>query len=197
MDDGLRVIGFTKSFSKDQQIFCEGSSTDFIYRIVSGAVRSVRLLADGRRQVADFYLPGDVFGVELDVERLATAEAISETVVVVARRSNLAVDPDQSHRLWRHASRELRRCRDHVLTLGRRSASERLANFLIGLAKRLERGDAFDLPMTRQDIADYLGLTIETVSRTMTQLQGQGLIELDGCRHIRLRRPAALADLCE
>src|ERR1022692_1391132 len=114
-DDDIRVIGFTKTFSKDQQIYCEGSSTDSIYRVVSGAVRSTRLLADGRRQISDFYLPGDVFGVELDAARLATAEAIGETVVVVARRSSLAADSDQSPRLCRHALRELRRCQDHVL----------------------------------------------------------------------------------
>lgn len=195
--DDIKVIGFTKTFSKDQPIFCEGGSSDFIYRVVSGAVRLTRLLADGRRQICDFYLPGDVFGVELDARRLATAEAIGETVVVVARRSSLAADSDQSPRLCRHALRELRRCQNHVLTLGRRSAAERLASFLIDLAQRLDADDAFDLPMCRQDIADYLGLTIETVSRTMTQLQSQGLIALAGCRRIRLRRPAALADLCE
>jgi CRP/FNR family nitrogen fixation transcriptional regulator len=196
-DDDIRVIGFTKSFSKDQQVFCEGGSTDFIYRVVSGAVRVTRLLADGRRQISDFYLPGDVFGVELDAMRSASAEALGETVLVVARRSNLTSDPDHGARMWRHASRELRRCRDHVLTLGRRSAAERLAGFLIDLAQRLDADDAFDLPMGRQDIADYLGLTIETVSRTMTQLQNEGLIALPGARRVRLRRPAALADLCE
>jgi CRP/FNR family transcriptional regulator, nitrogen fixation regulation protein len=194
-DDDIRVIGFTKTFAKDQQIFCEGSSTDFIYRVVSGGVRSTRLFADGRRHISDFYLPGDVFGVELDAARLATAEALGETVLVVARRSSLAPESDPS--LCRHALRELRRCQDHVLNLGRRGAAERIASFLIDLARRLDADDAFDLPMNRQDIADYLGLTIETVSRTMTQFDREGLIALKGCRRIRLRRPAALADLCD
>jgi CRP/FNR family nitrogen fixation transcriptional regulator len=196
-DDDIRVIGFTKTFSKDQQIFREGGPADSIYRVVSGAVRVARLLADGRRQISDFYLPGDVFGVELDAGRVSTAEAIGETVVVVARRSSVASDSDQGPRLCRHALRELRRCQDHVLTLGRRCATERLASFLIDLTQRLETDDEFDLPMSRQDIADYLGLTIETVSRTMTQLQSEGLIVLKGFRRIRLRRPAALADLTE
>ena len=195
--DGIRIIGFAKTFSKDQQIFCEGSSTEFIYRVVSGSVRIARLLADGRRQISDFYFPGDVFGVELDAVRLATAEAIGEAVIVVARRSSWAADSDQGSRLYWHALQQLRRCQDHVLTLGRRCAAERLANFLVDLAQRLGADDAFDLPMSRQDIADYLGLTIETVSRTMTQLQSQGLIALTGSRQIRLRRPAALAELCE
>src|SRR5581483_3699779 len=103
--------------------------------------------------------------------------------------------------LWRLALRDLQRSQDHVLTLGRRSASERLASFLIDLADRLDGpgpGRAeFDLPMSRQDIADYLGLTIETVSRTLTQLQADGLVRLCGVRRVRLPRPAALAELCE
>ena len=197
VDDGIRVIGSTKTYAKDQEVFCEGSPADFIYRVVSGAVRVTRLLADGRRQVSDFYLPGDVVGAEPDAMRFASAEALGDTVLAVARRSNLASDPEYGARMWRHASRELRRSQDHVLTLGRRSAAERLASFLIDVAQRLDADDEFDLPMSRQDIADYLGLTIETVSRTMTQLQGEGLIALSGSRRVRLRRPAALADICE
>ncbi|HVN00501.1 MAG TPA: helix-turn-helix domain-containing protein [Caulobacteraceae bacterium] len=193
----LTIVGAAKTYGNDQQIFGQGEATDYVYRVVSGAVRSFRVLADGRRQIDDFYLPGDVFGVELDVERSETAEAVGEVVVVAARRATIASDPEQAAKLWRHALGELSRSREHALTLGRRSASERVASFLIDLNARLGADGELELPMSRQDMADYLGLTIETVSRTMTQLQGQRLIQLNGCRRVRLSRLSALVELCE
>ena len=195
-DDGFPLIGAAKTFSRDQPIYAEGDAADGVYKVVSGAVRAVRLLADGRRQIADFYLPGDAFGVELGERRRAAAEALGETTLLVTRRASLAARPDQGG-LWRLALSELQRSQDHVLTLGRRSASERVASFLLEIAERLDAGRAFDLPMSRQDMADYLGLTIETVSRTLTQLQADGLVSLNGTRHVRLPRPGALAELCE
>jgi len=195
--DEIRLVGVAKSFGRDQAIYAEGDAADFVYKVISGAVRTFRVLADGRRQISDFYLPGDVFGVELDGERRSGAEAICETVLLVARRSAVAEDPAQGQRLWRHALRQLRRSQDQALTLGRRSASERVASFLLDLAQRLGSGDELELPMSRQDMADYLGLTIETVSRTVTQMQGGGLIRLAGCRRVQLTRPAALTELCE
>ena len=191
------LIGVTRRYGRDQQIFGEGESAGQLYRVVSGAVRLLRILADGRRQVEEFYLPGDILGVEFGGVRQATAEAVGETVLVVARRSTATADPAQAERLWTHAMGELARSRGHVLTLGRRSATERLAAFLMELAERLDGVGGVDLPMSRQDIADYLGLTIETVSRTLTQLQSEGLIELHGCRRIQFTRPGALAELCE
>ena len=200
-DDGFPRIGAAKTFGRDQAIYTDGDAADCVYKVVSGGVRAVRLLADGRRQIADFYLPGDVFGVELGERRRGAAEALGETVLLVARRTSLAGRPDQGGGLWRLALRDLQRSQEHVLTLGRRSASERLASFLIDLAERLDapslRLGEFALPMSRQDIADYLGLTIETVSRTLTQLQADGLVRLNGVRRVRLPRPAALAELCE
>jgi len=195
--DDIKLIGVAKGFAADQEIFAEGDATDFVYKVVSGAVRTVRVLADGRRQVCEFHLPGDVFGFEFAAERRQTAEAVSEAVVIVARRSSLAGDPDIDARLWRLAARDLARSQDHVLTLGRRSAAERVASFLLDLSQRLGTHDEIDLPMSRQDMADYLGLTIETVSRTFSQLQASGLIEVRCCRHVRLARSSALADLCE
>jgi CRP/FNR family nitrogen fixation transcriptional regulator len=195
-DDLFPLIGAARSYRRDQAVYEEGDEADCIYKVVSGAVRAVRLLADGRRQIADFYLPGDVFGVGLGERRRATVESLGDTVLLVARRASLAARPDHGG-LCRLALRELQRSQDHVLTLGRRSASERVASFLIELAERLEADRAFDLPMSRQDMADYLGLTIETVSRTLTQLQADGLVALSGTRRVRLPRPAALAELCE
>lgn len=193
----IALIGPTKAFGRDQAIYSEGDRAESVYKVIRGAVRAFRVLADGRRQISDFYLPGDVFGVELDAERRSGAEALCETVVISARRSAVAEEPGQGQQLWRHALRQLRRSQDQVLTLGRRSATERVASFLVDLAERLESDNELALPMSRQDIADYLGLTIETVSRTLTQLQGWGLIRLTGCRRVRFARPAALAELCE
>src|SRR5215469_7562676 len=193
--DEIRLVGVTKAFGRDQAIYGEGDGAEQVYKVISGAVRAFRVLADGRRQISDFYLPGDVFGVELDREHRSGAEALGPTILLVARRSVVAEDPEQGQRLWRHALRQLRRSQDQVLTLGRRSASERVASFLVDLAERLRTGDEIELPMSRQDMADYLGLTIETVSRTVTQLQGVGLIRLTGCRRVRLARPQALAAL--
>ena len=196
--DEVKLIGVTKTFPREAEIFAEGDAPDFIFRVISGAVRSCRLLSDGRRQIIDFFLPGDVFGVELGCEHQAGADALTDAQVVIARRSSvIAAEPEQAARLWKHALGELRRSQNHVLTLGRRAACERVANFLVDLADRLGGHDAFDLPMSRQDIADYLGLTIETVSRTLTQLQGERLIELKSCRRIRFLDRAALEDLCE
>jgi CRP/FNR family transcriptional regulator/CRP/FNR family nitrogen fixation transcriptional regulator len=193
----INLIGTAHGYGRDQQIFSEGEAATYVYKVISGAVRSLRLLADGRRQITDFYLPGDVFGVERGGEHGCAAETLGETVLIVARRSVFAADPDFVARLWGHALGELRRSQDQVLTLGRRSAAERVASFLLDLADRLDTGDQLTLPMTRQDIADYLGLTIETVSRSFSQLQADGLIKTGGCRQVRLMRPKALAELCE
>lgn len=195
--DDIKLIGVAKTFRRECEIFGEGDATDFVYKVVSGAARSVRLLTDGRRQIMHFFLPGDLFGVEFGRERRAGAEALSDAVVIVARRSAIASDTDQSMLLWRHAVSELQRSEDHVLTLGRRTATERLASFLIDLADRLDADDVLELPMSRQDIADYLGLTIETVSRTLTQLQAEGLVKLESCRQLRFLDRDTLEELCE
>jgi len=194
--DDMTLIGVARSLSRDQAVFAEGAAADFVYKVMSGAVRTFRLLADGRRQITGFFLPGDVFGIEARATHAATAEAICESVLVSARRASLGADGEALGQLSRCVLRELHRTRDHLLTLGRRSAVERLASFLIDLADRGRAADRLALPMSRQDIADYLGLTIETVSRTLTQMQASGLVRVDG-RQVQLVRRAALADLCE
>src|SRR5581483_10532197 len=134
----VNVIGVAKRFDRDQEVYGEGDSADYVYKVVSGAVRQVRVLADGRRQISEFYLPGDVFGVEAGLERRSSAEALAETVVVVARRSSLTADPEAAQALWGLAMSDLERSRDHVLTLGRRAAAERVASFLLELANRVD-----------------------------------------------------------
>jgi len=191
------LIGIARSLSRDQEVFAEGTAFEFIYKVISGAVRTFRLLADGRRQIISFYLPGDLFGFEANSFHATSAEAVCETVIVSARRSSLIEDEEQRSRLSRYALRELLRAQDLLLTLGRRSALERVASFLIDFADRTEAADALALPMSRQDIADYLGLTIETVSRTLTEMQARGLVHIQNARQIQLTRRAVLTDLCE
>ena len=193
--DEIKLVGVARSFHPGQAIYSEGDGAEHLYKVISGAVRVFRMLADGRRQITAFHLAGDIFGIEPDGVRLTTAEAVGPATIVVARRG--VADPEQDRRYWRKALLELRRTQDHVLTLGRRSAVEKVASFLMDVAGRLGGCLGFELPMSRQDIADFLGLTIETVSRTFTQLQTRGLISLAGCRHVDLVRPAALVALCE
>jgi CRP-like cAMP-binding protein len=125
------------------------------------------------------YLPGDVFGIEIDDEHHFSAEAITDSMILVVKRSALMslanTDGDVARRLWTFTARELRRMQDHVLLLTK-TAQERVASFLLDLAKRLAAVEKIEIPMSRQDIADYLGLTIETISRTLTRLETQAAI---------------------
>ncbi len=199
--DDLDLTGPLVTYSRDEEIYGEGERADSVYKVVRGVVRAFRILADGRRQISEFYLPGDCFGLEAGLEHRGGAEALTDAQLVVVRRSVLtdgvAEKPDLARRLWRLAVRDLQRSQDHVLMLGRRSAAERVASFLMDLARRMNAGAALELPMSRLDIADFLGLTIETVSRTLTQFQESGLIQLSACRSIRLSDREALMGLCE
>jgi CRP/FNR family nitrogen fixation transcriptional regulator len=199
--DGLDLDGPRTAYARDEEIFGEGEPADFVYQVVSGAVRTYRLLSDGRRQIEEFHFAGDCFGLEAGIERRTTAEALTDTVVKAVRRSSLTEraldDAAIAGRLWKLTAKDLKRTQDHVLMLGRRSASERVAGFLIDLARRTGAAHEVDLPMSRQDIADYLGLTIETVSRTLTQLQGSGYLSIPSCRRILLNDRQSLLEMCE
>ena len=197
----IDFIGSVVNYARDQEVFGAGEPATRVYKVRSGAVRCFKLLSDGRRQISDFYLPGDVFGVVAGLEHRVTAEALADTTLTVARRSALTDgagdEIGRAQALWRLAIGDLQRSQDHALTLGRRSATERVASLLIDIAQRLDTQDTLVLPMTRQDMADYLGLTIETVSRTLSQLQAAGLIRVGGCRLVELLDRDALLDLCE
>ena len=197
--DPLGVEGIRMTFSRNQEIFGEGEPADYIYRVVSGAVRTYTILNDGRRQISEFFLAGDVFGLDLGGEHTLSAEALDRTVVVAMKRRWLvtlaATDCEVAQKLWSLSLHDLRRSQEHMLLLGRKSALERVVCFLMDMAERIPADREVVLPMSRQDIADYLGLTIETVSRTMTQLQEDSLIELRGCRHVVLRDRGGLVDI--
>jgi CRP-like cAMP-binding protein len=191
----LELMGALMPFARNSEIYGENEPADYLYKVVSGAVRSYKVLVDGRRQIGGFYLPGDIFGLETGEEHTFSAEAITDCRIVVIKRSALvalaARDNEMARQMWELTARELHRAQDRMLVLIK-SAQERVAGFLLEMAARAADGGAVELPMSRQDIADYLGLTIETVSRTLTQLEKSAAIELPTSRRILLRNRSAL-----
>jgi CRP/FNR family nitrogen fixation transcriptional regulator len=194
-ENQMQLMGAVMPYSRNVEIFGETDPAEYIYKVVSGAVRSYKILNDGRRQIGGFYLPGDVFGLEFGDEHTLSAEAITDTKVLVVKRSTLAAlaarDTAAARELYQFTARELRRAQERMLLLIK-SAQERVASFLLEMTARAPADNAIELPMSRQDIADYLGLTIETVSRTLTSLESAATIEVATSRRIVLRNRSAL-----
>jgi CRP/FNR family nitrogen fixation transcriptional regulator len=186
------------SFARNAEIYGEDEPAEYFYAVVSGAVRTYKLLSDGRRQIGAFHLPGDIFGLEAGDTHCFSAEAVVDSIVRVARRSSIvslaATDAAVAADLWSATARSLRGAQQHMLLLGRKSAEERVASFLLAMAGA-SGSELIELPMSRQDIADYLGLTIETVSRTLTHLEAQAAIALPSARRIVVRNRAGLQRL--
>jgi CRP/FNR family nitrogen fixation transcriptional regulator len=162
-------------------------------------VRTYKLLSDGRRQIGTFLLPGDVFGMESGITHRLAAEAIIDTTVRLVKRRSLEhaaeTDVRVARKLWTMTAGELRHAEDHMLLLGRKNAMERVANFLLEMDRRLAVAGMMALPMCRRDIGDYLGLTLETVSRALSQLNGEGVLGFSGARQIVLRNRQHLRDM--
>ncbi len=187
------------SYHKDEEIYGEDEPAEYVYQIVRGAVRTYKLLSDGRRQIGTFHLAGDIFGLESGMSHRLAAEAIIDTTVRLVKRSSLeqaaGVDVQVARKLWSMTAGELRHAEDHMLLLGRKSAMERVANFLLEMDRRLAVAGMMALPMCRRDIGDYLGLTLETVSRTLSQLHGEGVLGFSGARQIVLRNRQRLQNM--
>jgi CRP/FNR family transcriptional regulator len=191
-----------------EHIYFEDDARRHIYEVIEGSVCIYKLMPDGRRQVVAFCYPGDLLGIGAGDEYAYNAEATSNTKLhsyPVAAIERLAVArPDLSHALLAFAMAELTFARDQLLALGRKSASERVCSFLLNLVekKRARGGDGstVDLAMTRSDIGDYLGLTIETVSRHFSRLRASGVIDLPQRGTVVIRDMDALesgAELCD
>jgi CRP/FNR family transcriptional regulator, nitrogen fixation regulation protein len=191
----IEDMGAAMSFLRDAEIYRESSPASYLYKVITGTVRTFKALSNGRRQIRAFYLPGDIFGVETGQEHAFAAEAVTAAKLrVVERKAIVALaarDNDVARQLWSLTSRELKHSQNHVLLLIQ-SAQERVAGFLLEMADRVPAGDEVELSMPRQDIADYLGLTIETVSRMMTQLEKGAAIALPTSRRVVLRNRSAL-----
>jgi CRP/FNR family nitrogen fixation transcriptional regulator len=195
----LGVIATEFTYRKEEEIYGEDEPSEYVYQVVRGAVRSYKLLSDGRRQIGAFHLPGDVFGLDPGATHRLTAEAITDTTVrLVKRRSLEAVAASNvrvAHGLWTMTAGDLRHAEDHMLLLGRKTALERVATFLLEMDRRLAKAGMMALPMCRRDIGDYLGLTLETVSRALSELNGKGILAFSGARQIVLRNRQRLADM--
>jgi CRP-like cAMP-binding protein len=195
LGEQLDLIGASVRFARNEEIFSEEESADYLYKVVSGTVRTYKLLSDGRRQIGAFYVPGDIFGLEIAEQHTFSAEAVTDATILVIKRSAIAAiaarDSEVAQQLLTLTGRQLHRVQDHLMLLVK-TAQERVAGFLLEMAARAPAANEIDLPMSRQDIADYLGLTIETVSRTLTQLATTAAIEVPTSRRIVLRNRSAL-----
>jgi CRP/FNR family transcriptional regulator, nitrogen fixation regulation protein len=193
--NSIELMGASMPFARNTEIYGENEPAEYLYRVISGTVRTYRMLNDGRRQIGAFYLPGDMFGLEIGGDHSFSAEAIIDSKIMVIKRSSVMGlaerQSDVARQLWTMTAAELLRTQSHIMLLIK-TAQERVAGFLLEMAARSPAGKEVELPMPRQDIADYLGLTIETVSRTLTQLENSSAIALPSSRRIVLRNRAAL-----
>lgn len=194
----LDEVGTAHVVPRGKTVAEEGAPAEYVFRIVSGAFRMVRLLPDGRRSVIDFLLPGDYFGLAENGTYSHSLEVISDASFIRYPKEQLRrlldSDPRASRRFFNLMCEQLSAAQGRLLMLSRKSAVERIASFILAMADRSQRKDgAIKLPMNRADVADYLGLTIETVSRTLSQLKTEKLIELPTACQIVLRDRDRLA----
>jgi CRP/FNR family nitrogen fixation transcriptional regulator len=197
----LERIGARLSFSRNAEIYAEGDEADCWYKVISGTVRVCKLLADGRRHITEFCFSGDCFGFDSTGERPCSAEAIDDVIVMRFQRNATERLVDQNPavaRLLREAMlRDLTTAHGRTLLLGRMTAPERVATFLREMCERRDRTKALDLPMSRNDVADYLGLTIETVCRTLSAFKREGVIAIPNPHRIELLDREALEAIAE
>lgn len=195
----FRAAGSVANVAEGREIFAQGNDNDAFYKVVSGVVRTCKFLNDGRRQIESFHVAGEVFGFELGDERQLSAEAVSDCTLICYRRRNVETlaqkDGAVTRQLLQYAMQNLAQAQSHALLLGRRGAAEKVAAFLLDWADRSDQQGTVRLAMTRQDMADYLGLTIESVSRSLSQFERDGVIALPNARDVRIRSSEALEDL--
>ncbi|MGY8638761.1 helix-turn-helix domain-containing protein [Bradyrhizobium sp. 14AA] len=181
---GERVLASHFKYRRGSEIFGEGDEAEYVYQIQSGAVRTYKLLPDGRRQINSFHLPGDLFGLENGKVHRFSAEAVIETNVRIMRRHSLldamASREGGTRDLIGLVTRNLQHAENHMLLLGRKTALEKVIAFVHEMDERQLQPDIMVFPMSRRDIADYLGLTLETVSRALSNLRDEGILRFEG-----------------
>jgi CRP-like cAMP-binding protein len=199
----LAALAVIVRAGRDEEIVAQGDEAGYCYMVVSGCVRTVRLMEDGRRQIGEFLLAGDLFGWDALDQHDFGAEAVTPVVLRRYPRRSLDAfadrDQDFARRLRELTAGQLRTGRERMVLLGRKTASERIASFILEMAKRTNPDGraTIELPMGRADMADYLGLTIETVCRGLTQLRREGTIAVERAKvAIRDRRALGIAG-CE
>ena len=200
--DRLGAMRTTQTVAPGTTFIDEGEPALHVFTVIEGVVKLFKLLSDGRRQIVGFLVAGDLFGFAPGEKYTVSAEAVSGVSLCRFPRRQLerafTEFPGVERQLLDAVTRELAAAQDQMVLLGRKTAHERLASFLMSLSRRQANGDgSIDLPMTRTDIADYLGLTMETVSRVFTVLKGSGCIAANGAGKVQVLDVAALAELAE
>lgn len=201
----LFCISSVRSVPAKEMVFCQGEPADYVYEVIEGVLKLYILTADGRLQITGFAYPGQILALDAGTAYSTTAEAVTPTKLCQYPRAKFerVIDdhPQLARQLFTIVAQDLTAARGQMLLLGRKSATEKIASFVVSLAKRNEeRGQdsaIIDLPMSRGDIGDYLGLTIETVSRTITRLRQLGVLDLRQHRKIRICDKDRLDDLAE
>ena len=197
----LEQIGTRRSLSRDEEIYAEGDRADCWYKVVSGTVRICKLMADGRRHIAEFFFTGECFGLDDHGERQFSAEAVGDVIVMrfprLATQRLIEERSELAGHMWNMTLRSLAHAQTRMLLLGRMTASERVASFLLELSERRDARRNLDVPMSRNDIADYLGLTIETVCRVLSAYKKDGAITIPSPHRIELCDREALEAIVE
>jgi CRP/FNR family nitrogen fixation transcriptional regulator len=204
LSDHLQVMqeyGSRLYFRRNETIVGQSDRAGQVYRIVDGAVRLCRHMPDGRRSIVGFLLPGDLMGLAECPDQSVASEAVTEVTLISYPRmlfDRLAKESEEvREHLLNHLSANLLMAQQHMFVLGCQKAKERIASFFLRLADRLDisPGERMDLPMSRQDIADHLGLTIETVCRGITALRSEGAIQVPTAHQVVLQNMAVLRAL--
>ncbi len=194
----LEAVADRIGFDAQEEIYAEQDPALYIYKVVSGTVRICRLLEDGSRQIVAFLFAGDHFGLELGEDHVFSAEAVEPSEVLLFDRRTIEslarTNNSVALRLWELTAASVRKLQDHILVLGRMNARAKIATFLLGLSERTASRDV-RLCMPRHDIGDHLGLTLETVSRTIRQLEVEEFLALPDARSVTLRNVHGLRRL--
>jgi CRP-like cAMP-binding protein len=194
-------LGTVVALGREEALFYEADCADCYFRVVSGAIRSCKLLTDGRRHVGEFFLPGDFIGLDADSSYVFTAEAVTDTTVLRYSRRHVDAlawqEPRIGRSLLRIVCHGLLVAQQQMVLLGHKTADERIASFILGLAERNGAANRVSLPMSRSDIGDHLGLTMETVSRALSQLKKDGVIELTRAHELVIRDYGTLTGLAD
>jgi len=197
----LDQIGTRRLYRRDAKIYAEGDAADCWFRVISGTVRLIKLLADGRRHIAEFCFAGDCFGLNEQETRVFAAEAVGNAIVMrfsrPATRRLLDTSPELARQFCAVMVHDLTHAQTRMLLLARMTATERVATFLLELSDRRGGSRVIELPMSRGDIADYLGLTLETVCRVLSGFKRDGIIAMPVPQRIELIDRDALTALCD
>ena len=196
----LESLGTIRRYRRCDEIYSQNDPVSCYYHLVSGAARRFSTQPDGRRQIVDFLLPSDYFGFSSRSEHSFSVEAIvDDTLIARYPRAHIDALIDSDPRIARLlpalTAQEIWRLQQRILVLGRITAQEKIKAFLLEMAERLSDGrDRIVLPMSRYDVADYLAISVETVSRALTLLKQRGTIKLAGTRRVQLVDHDAFAE---